>query len=178
MLSPAEQRAVKRTDPCDWRHICRQRVFHSSLNLHNFDCVSGILRHLTWTATAGFTAGYSATFTSLTRPFKASKFRQFTLPSLPPTGSFFLDLKLSTLLSPSLPLCLLLCSSLPLCHPALSPASSPSRVLQMNVSAAGRACGTVWKTGNELYWDKVLSDRAWIEGTEVNYKLLTRCLVS
>lgn len=104
-LSHAEQRVVKRTDPYDWKHISMQHVFHSSLILHTFDCVSGMLQHLTWTTTAG----YSSTFTSHTLIFKKSIFRRFTLPSLPPTSFFFQDLKLSTLVFPSI--ALFLCSS-------------------------------------------------------------------
>lgn len=142
---------------------------HSSLNLHTFDCVCGTLQHLTWTATAG--SQHCILLHSLHSPASLKSLnlgaaqlqamvRQFTLPSLPPTSSFFQDLKLSTLLSP------LSLYYPPFLSSSLSSSSlfrpSPHRALHMNVSACGRACGTVWKTGNELHRDKVLSDRAWI----------------
>lgn len=46
---------------------------------------------------------------------------------------------------------LMLCLSLPLYHHVSHFRPSPFTVLQMNVSATGRACGTAWKAGKQWY---------------------------
>lgn len=141
-----------------------QRVFYSSLNLYNFDCVSGVLQHLTWKATAGSQQGIL--LHSLTCIFKKSKFRQFTLPSLPPTSSFFPDLKLSTLFS-----LFLFITQLSL--------------QTFNIQGVTDECAGSWESPWHSMedWKRVILGQSDLRqsmnrGTKVNYKLLTRCLVS
>lgn len=56
-LSHAEQAVIKWTDVYNRRHICMQRVVHSSLKTHCYYCVSSTLQHFTWKATAGSQQG-------------------------------------------------------------------------------------------------------------------------